>query len=163
MDKQNQKLLNSSPNPSQNHGQEKASTTTTTTSAAPATSIKSSSFAAKDNADSIDRIKLNYVPVRWSQEALQQWSRILKQDPTKKVQFVEVVRLVRMGVPMKLRGEVWMFLMNQYQLRYGASFQPVGSDFIGDANQTYRGLLSQLSTQQHEIFVDIGKYFMTLV
>lgn len=148
MDKQNQKLMGSSV--AADHCRTTTSATATTTTTAP------HSVSAGPNRD-VNSIKLNYAPVSWSHSAQELWDRILKQDPTKKVQFAEVARLVRLGVPMKLRGEVWMFLMNQYQLRHGTSFQPVGSDFLGDANQAYRGLLSQLSTQQHEIFVDIGE------
>lgn len=103
------------------------------------------------------RIKLNYWDVRYAREALSLWDKLLKQDPTKKVEFVEVARLVKLGIPKQRRGEIWMFLMNQYQLRHGTSFQPADSEYRGDANQTYKSLLSQLSTQQHEIFVDIGK------
>lgn len=73
------------------------------------------------------------------------WDKLLKQDPTEKVEFSEVARLVRIGVPKQRRGEVWMFLMNQYQFRHGTSFQPADSECRGDANQTYRSLLSQLS------------------
>lgn len=105
----------------------------------------------------IQRIKLNYRDALYGRDALILWDRLLKQDPTKKVDFIEVARMVRLGVPKQRRGEVWMFLMNQYQLRHGVSFQPADSEFHGDANQAYRSLLSQLSTQQHEIFVDIGK------
>lgn len=106
----------------------------------------------------IQRIKLNYRDVLFGRDAIALWDRLLRQDPTKKVDFAEVSRLVRLGLPKQRRGEVWMFLMNQYQLRHGTSFQPADSEYRGDANQTYRSLLSQLSTQQHEIFVDIGKY-----
>lgn len=106
----------------------------------------------------IQRIKLNYRDVPFAREAAHLWAKLLKQDPSRKVQFVEVARLVRLGVPKQRRGEIWMFLMNQYQLRHGTSFQPPpDSEFKGDADQTFRSLLSQLSTQQHEIFVDIGK------
>lgn len=114
--------------------------------------------AAISNEHDIQRIKLNYKDVPYKRDAYSTWNRLLKQDPTKKVEYVEVARLVRYGVPKQRRGEIWMFLMNQYQLRHGTSFQPIDSDYHGDANQTYRSLLSLLSTQQHEIFVDIGKY-----
>lgn len=105
----------------------------------------------------IQRLKLNYRDVLYSKDVAALWDKLLKQDPTQKVEFAEVAKLVRKGVPKQRRGEIWMFLMNQYQLRHGTSFQPADSEFHGDANQTYRDLLSQLSTQQHEIFVDIGK------
>lgn len=105
----------------------------------------------------LQRIKLNYKDVIYNRDVPGFWDKLLKQDPTEKVEFSEVARLVRIGVPKQRRGETWMFLMNQYQLRHGTSFQPADSDYSGDANQTYRSLLSQLSVQQHEIFVDIGK------
>lgn len=104
----------------------------------------------------LDRIKLNYKDLPYPKEAPVFWNRALRQDPSKKVQFVEVARLVRLGITKQRRGEVWTFLMNQYQLRHGTSYQPA-DDFKGDANQSYRNLLSELSVQQHEIFVDIGK------
>lgn len=107
----------------------------------------------------IQRIKLNYKDVTYNRDVTGSWNKLLKQDPTEKVEFREVARLVRIGVPKQRRGEIWMFLMNQYQLRHGTSFQPADSDYRGDANQTYRSLLSQLSVQQHEIFVDIGRTF----
>lgn len=112
---------------------------------------------ATTNECNIQRMKLNYRDVVYLRDATKLWDKMLKQDPTKSVPFVEVAKLVRMGVPKQRRGEIWMFLMNQYQLRHGTSFQPADSDFHGDANQSYRNLLSQLSVQQHEIFVDIGK------
>ena len=129
---------------------------------AAATSATTATTAAVE-CNNVQRVKLNYRDVPYSIEALGHWDRLLKQDPTVKVEFAEVARIVRLGVPKHRRGEAWMFLMNQYQLRHGTSFQPADSEFRGNANQTYRSLLSQLSTQQHEIFVDIGKYSSPLV
>jgi len=111
----------------------------------------------------IQRVKLNYRDMLYGREVLPLWDKLLKQDPTTKVEFVEVAKLVKLGVPKQRRGEIWMFLMNQYQLRHGTSFQPADSEFRGDANQNYRSLLSQLSAQQHEIFVDIGKCGLSFV
>lgn len=105
-----------------------------------------------------DNIKLNYHGVPYAREAPSMWHKILKKGVSEKVSFVEVARLVRLGIPRHLRGDAWIFLLNQYQLRHGTSFQPPENDFRGDANQPYRDLLSQLSVQQHEIFVDIGEY-----
>lgn len=86
-----------------------------------------------------------------------QWDRLLLQDPTMKVDFSTVSTLVRRGVSHNKRGEVWMFLMNQYQLRHGTTFHTSDREYAGDANQPYRNLLTQLSLQQHEIFVDLGE------
>lgn len=107
------------------------------------------------------RLKLNYRDIGCSRDAADAWTRLLTEVPARKLNFVEVAKLVRLGVPMSRRGEVWRLLMHQYQLRHGTSFQPVDNEFKGDANQSYRSLLTRLSTQQHEIFVDIGRTFPT--
>lgn len=145
MDKQNQRLVGAA-----------NSARRSPTIARPPSTENNESGDSEGNVDST-KIKLNYKEIPYSREANVAWIRLLKEDPLRKVEFVQVAKLIRLGVPKRRRGEIWMFLMNQYQLRHGNSFQPA-DEFKGDANQNYRGLLSQLSVQQHEIFVDIGKF-----
>lgn len=117
--------------------------------------IASARIGRKMNQDA--NIKLSYREIPFNKEAIFKWQRLLMQDAILKVDFNSVVKHVKLGIPKQLRGEVWMFLMNQYQIRHGSSFQTT-ADYNGDANQAYKSLLSQLSLQQHEIFVDLGKY-----
>jgi len=56
------------------------------------------------------------------------------------------------GVPRHHRGEIWKFLAEQYHLKHQFSSKQQPKD------TPYKELLKQLTSQQHAILIDLGKY-----
>jgi len=55
------------------------------------------------------------------------------------------------GVPKSKRGEIWRFLAKQHKLQSPPGDQPWNE-------KSYEEIKEGLSTHQHSIFIDLGKY-----
>ncbi|KAK3778892.1 hypothetical protein RRG08_013156 [Elysia crispata] len=78
-----------------------------------------------------------------------------------------LLEYVKKGVPRSLRGQIWLFLMQQRQL----SGVDAGDQDVGDGETVtspgrapcgsadYEGLLKQLTSHQHAILIDLGRTF----
>jgi len=67
---------------------------------------------------------------------------------------VEITTLMTFfsGVPRHHRGEIWKFLAEQYHLKHQFPNKQQPKD------TPYKELLKQLTSQQHAILIDLGKY-----
>ncbi|CAG5136474.1 unnamed protein product, partial [Candidula unifasciata] len=65
----------------------------------------------------------------------------------------ELLECVKKGVPRSLRGQIWLFLIQQRQQMGGSA----SDNSYSDAN--YDDLLKQLTTHQHAILIDLGRTF----
>ncbi|KAH9489643.1 TBC1 domain member 1 [Bulinus truncatus] len=70
----------------------------------------------------------------------------------KPIPLVKLLDYVKKGVPRSLRGQIWLFLMQQRQM---SSSVP---DSACEATD-YDDLLKQLTTHQHAILIDLGRTF----
>lgn len=110
--------------------------------------------ASQDEASS-KRLRLDYEEVGGGPcdaEAAERWDELLVRPPGGRINPDTLHELVRAGVPRHRRGEVWLLLAEQYQLRSS----PVAEV---DSSMTYEQLLNQLTTHQHAILIDLGRTF----
>ncbi|XP_059145319.1 TBC1 domain family member 1-like [Physella acuta] len=73
-------------------------------------------------------------------------------EDEKAIPMVKLLDYVKKGVPRTLRGQIWLFLMQQRQM----------SSTVPDSGCTsadYEDLLKQLTTHQHAILIDLGRTF----
>lgn len=108
--------------------------------------------ASQDEASS-KRLRLDYEEAGGpcDPELADRWDRLLAR-PKGRIDPAALHDLVAAGVPRHRRGEVWLLLAEQYQLRSPPSAQPGGST-------SYQQLLQQLTTHQHAILIDLGRTF----
>ena len=57
------------------------------------------------------------------------------------------------GVPQERRGEIWLLLVEQHQLRHNASELSVSD---AEGSEKYEDLLKRLTLHQHSILIDLG-------
>lgn len=110
--------------------------------------------ASQDEASS-KRLRLDYEEVGGGPcdaEAAERWDELLARPPGGRINPDTLQELVRAGVPRHRRGEIWLLLAEQYQLRSS----PVAEV---DSSTTYEQLLNQLTTHQHAILIDLGRTF----
>uniref|UniRef100_A0A336MD89 CSON013817 protein n=1 Tax=Culicoides sonorensis TaxID=179676 RepID=A0A336MD89_CULSO len=100
------------------------------------------------------RIKLEYDDITpCSKMASDHWDNLLEQQSriTQKPDPIVMLQSVRNGVPKAIRGEVWMFLAEQYN-RHTA---PIDTHKYPNYNTPYNVLLKNLTEHQHAIFIDL--------
>ncbi|XP_022255719.1 TBC1 domain family member 4-like isoform X2 [Limulus polyphemus] len=114
---------------------------------------------ARQNAVSNKRLKLDYAEITpCLKDAQKQWDKLLSTPNRSSVCFSlgKLKETVKNGVPRHRRGEVWQFLAEQQQLH---TFTPASVPETVDLSQSYSELLSQLTSQQHAILIDLGRTF----
>ncbi|XP_076347797.1 PTB_TBC1D1_like and TBC domain-containing protein plx [Tachypleus tridentatus] len=114
---------------------------------------------ARQNAVSNKRLKLDYEEITpCLKDAQKQWEKLLGTPNRSSVCFSlgKLKDAVKNGVPRHRRGEVWQFLAEQQQLHI---FTPASVPENVDLSQSYSELLSQLTSQQHAILIDLGRTF----
>lgn len=110
--------------------------------------------ASQDEASS-KRLRLDYEEVGGGPcdvETTERWDELLARPPGGRINPDILQELVRAGVPRHRRGEIWLLLAEQYQLRSS----PIAEI---DSSTTYEQLLNQLTTHQHAILIDLGRTF----
>lgn len=111
--------------------------------------------ASQDEASS-KRLRLDYEEAGGpcDPEVAERWDRLLlARAHGRRIDPATLHDLVAAGVPRHRRGEVWLLLAEQYQLRWPPSGQPPPEA------PSYQQLLNQLTTHQHAILIDLGRTF----
>uniref|UniRef100_A0A8B9Q024 PID domain-containing protein n=1 Tax=Apteryx owenii TaxID=8824 RepID=A0A8B9Q024_APTOW len=102
------------------------------------------------------RLKLDYEEITpCLKDVTLIWEKMLSTPGRSKIKFdVEKIHsAVGQGVPRHHRGEIWKFLAEQYHLKHQFPSKQQPKD------TPYKELLKQLTSQQHAILIDLGKYF----
>ncbi|XP_065288793.2 TBC1 domain family member 1 isoform X2 [Dermacentor albipictus] len=110
--------------------------------------------ASQDEASS-KRLRLDYEEVGGGpcdSESAERWDELLARPPGGRINPDTLQELVQAGVPRHRRGEIWILLAEQYQLRSS----PVTEI---DSSMTYEQLLTELTNHQHAILIDLGRTF----
>lgn len=108
------------------------------------------------------KIKLDYDEILPSdKQSAERWEVIIGNDlmedsmiTTKRDPKILLLAM-RNGVPRSKRGDIWMFLANQYCL----NSPPVDNKKFPNYNTPYNVLLKSLTEHQHAIFIDLGRTF----
>ncbi|XP_071950636.1 TBC1 domain family member 1-like isoform X2 [Antedon mediterranea] len=105
---------------------------------------------------SLKRQKLDYEEITpCLKDVTRTWEKILSKPDRSRVRFDPylIADAVREGVPRQKRGEIWLFLAEQYMI----------SNTITECDDMprYNSLLSQLTTHQHAILIDLGRTYPT--
>ncbi|XP_040191072.1 TBC1 domain family member 1 isoform X2 [Rana temporaria] len=104
------------------------------------------------------RLKLDYEEITpCLKDVTVVWEKMLGTPGRAKIKtdMEKIHGAVGQGVPRPHRGEIWMFLTEQHQLRH----QVPNKSHLKDI--PYKELLKQLTTQQHAILIDLGRTFPT--
>ncbi|XP_077518226.1 TBC1 domain family member 1-like isoform X2 [Amblyomma americanum] len=108
--------------------------------------------ASQDEASS-KRLRLDYDEAGpCDAGSAERWDELLARPPGGRINPDILHDLVQSGVPRHRRGEIWLLLAEQYQLRSTPSTEL-------DSSLTYEQLLNQLTTHQHAILIDLGRTF----
>ncbi|CAG5117262.1 unnamed protein product, partial [Candidula unifasciata] len=78
--------------------------------------------------------------------------QILMENHGKTIPKTKLLEYVMKGVPRTLRGQVWLLLMQQQQIRTAVPDK-------AHESANYEDLLKQLTTHQHAILIDLGRTF----
>ncbi|KAM8939519.1 TBC1 domain family member 1 [Pelodytes ibericus] len=104
------------------------------------------------------RLKLDYEEITpCLKEVTLVWEKMLSAPGRSKMKtdMEKIHAAIGQGVPRLHRGEIWIFLAEQYQLRHPLPSKSPLKDI------PYKELLKQLTTQQHAILIDLGRTFPT--
>ncbi|CAJ0938951.1 unnamed protein product [Ranitomeya imitator] len=114
-------------------------------------------YKASENDLQNKRLKLDYEEITpCLKDVTLVWEKMLNTPGRAKIKadMEKIHAAVGQGVPRYHRGEIWKFLAEQYLLRH----QMPSRSPIKDV--PYKELLKQLTTQQHAILIDLGKFFL---
>lgn len=116
---------------------------------------------ARQNEHERKKMKLDYDEiVICDKQAIDRWETIIdkehandgmasKRDPR------VLLQAIRNGVPRMKRGDVWMYLAEQFTINTA----PVDIKKFPNYNTPYHVLLKSLTEHQHAIFIDLGRTF----
>ncbi|XP_063313934.1 TBC1 domain family member 1 isoform X1 [Pelobates fuscus] len=113
---------------------------------------------ASENDLQTKRLKLDYEEITpCLKDVTLVWEKMLNVPGRAKIkmEMEKIHAAVGQGVPRLHRGEIWIFLAEQYQLRHPLPSKNMLRDI------PYKELLKQLTTQQHAILIDLGRTFPT--
>ncbi|KAI5734410.1 hypothetical protein M8J77_006140 [Diaphorina citri] len=103
----------------------------------------------------VKRIKLDYDNIgSCARENMAVFETILNDKSGKKYDRELLMQAIRQGVPRSKRGEVWLFLAQQY-----CKQNPMDTSKFPNYNVSYEQLLKQLTSHQHAILLDLGRTF----
>lgn len=113
----------------------------------------------RQNENERKKIKLDYDEIVISdKQAIDRWDTFIDKDSGMSVHRKDpkvLLQAIRSGVPRTKRGEVWIFLAEQYCMNTA----PVDIKKFPNYNTPYRVLLKNLTEHQHAIFIDLGRTF----
>lgn len=108
------------------------------------------------------KIKLDYDEILPSDKlAVDRWDIFLGKDRIEagmvayKRDPKVLLQAIRNGVPRSLRGDIWLFLAEQFSMNTA----PVDAAKFPNYNTPYNVLLKSLTEHQHAIFIDLGRTF----
>lgn len=121
---------------------------------------------ARQNENEIKKIKLEYDEILpCDKQSLEIWEMYIEKEANpatgrlaKKLDREVLLQAIRQGVPRSKRGEVWMFLAEQYAMNRAPPSGDVVAEFP-NYNVPYDALLKNLTEHQHAIFIDLGRTF----
>ncbi|XP_039283914.1 TBC1 domain family member 1 isoform X3 [Nilaparvata lugens] len=110
---------------------------------------------ADENKAAVRRIKLEYEDLGTCvRENMSIWDNITNKD-ARKCDPQMVRHAIRQGVPKSKRGDLWLYLAEQYC----ASKPPFDASKFPNYNVPYENLLRQLTSHQHAILIELGRTF----
>lgn len=108
------------------------------------------------------KIKLDYDEIMPSDKlSVERWDVLVGKDRREagilahKSDPKVLLQAIRSGVPRSIRGDVWMYLAEQYCM----STPPVDISKFPNYRTPYKVLLKSLTEHQHAIFIDLGRTF----
>ncbi|KAL1463274.1 hypothetical protein WDU94_015041 [Cyamophila willieti] len=105
----------------------------------------------------VKRIKLDYDNIgSCAKENMSVFETILNDKSGRMYNREMLMQAIRQGVPRSKRGEVWLFLAQQYCKK-----NPMDTSKFPNYNVSYEQLLKQLTCHQHAILLDLGRTFPT--
>lgn len=113
---------------------------------------------ARQNENEIKKVKLEYDEILpCDKKALEIWDVYIdKESPGKRFDQAVLLQAIKNGVPRSKRGEIWMFLAEQF----GMNAAPIiDVSAFPNFNVPYGTLLKNLTEHQHAIFIDLGRTF----
>lgn len=108
------------------------------------------------------KIKLDYDEILPSdKQSVDRWDVFIGKDlveagvssPKRDPKFL--LQAIRGGVPRSIRGDVWIFLADQFSMNTA----PIDAKKFPNYNTPYHVLLKSLTEHQHAIFIDLGRTF----
>lgn len=115
---------------------------------------------ARQNENEIKKVKLEYDEIlQCDKQSLDIWDMYIDKDNriSKKFDRMVLLQAIKNGVPRTKRGEVWMFLADQFTM--GSSAVNWEAEGFPNYNVSYETLLKSLTEHQHAIFIDLGRTF----
>lgn len=108
------------------------------------------------------KIKLDYDEILVSDKlSVDRWDVFLGKDRIEAGMIAHkrdpkvLLQAIRNGVPRSMRGDIWLFLAEQFSMNTA----PVDTAKIPNYNTPYNVLLKSLTEHQHAIFIDLGRTF----
>uniref|UniRef100_A0A1A9X2B1 Rab-GAP TBC domain-containing protein n=1 Tax=Glossina brevipalpis TaxID=37001 RepID=A0A1A9X2B1_9MUSC len=115
---------------------------------------------ARQNENELKRMKLDYDEiVTCDKQLIERWDSYIERDALKlgnKRDPKILAQAIKAGVPRTKRGDVWLFLAEQYAIN---SAPPVDTHRFPNFHTPYQVLLKNLTEHQHAIFIDLGRTF----
>ena len=112
----------------------------------------------RQNENEIKRIKLEYDEITpCERQSAEMWENYIENESriTTKCDRKVLLQAIKNGVPRTKRGDVWMFLAEQFSI----SSAPIDKKKFPKYNIPYHTLLKDLTEHQHAIFIDLGRTF----
>ncbi|XP_053661364.1 TBC1 domain family member 4 [Anopheles marshallii] len=107
----------------------------------------------------IRRVKLEYDEITvCDKRSAEQWDALLDNCAPGAAPANQALlyQTMRNGVPRSRRGEIWMYLAEQYAYHHP---EPIDTTNFPNFNTPYHVLLKNLTEHQHAIFIDLGRTF----
>lgn len=108
------------------------------------------------------KIKLDYDEILPSDKlSIDRWDVLVGKDRkeagilTYKSDPKVLLQAIRSGVPRSIRGDIWMYLAEQYCMNTA----PIDIAKFPNYKTPYKVLLKSLTEHQHAIFIDLGRTF----
>uniref|UniRef100_A0A1B0AZR2 Rab-GAP TBC domain-containing protein n=1 Tax=Glossina palpalis gambiensis TaxID=67801 RepID=A0A1B0AZR2_9MUSC len=115
---------------------------------------------ARQNENELKRMKLDYDEiVICDKQLIERWDSYIERDALKvgnKRDPKILAQAIKTGVPRTKRGDVWLFLAEQYTTN---SAPPIDTHRFPNFHTPYQALLKNLTEHQHAIFIDLGRTF----
>lgn len=124
---------------------------------------------ARQNENEIKKIKLEYDDILvCDKQCGDLWDMYVEKESNKaatrkRFERRALLQAIQSGVPRAKRGDVWLFLTEQYAMgeaeEIAAGASTVDLTDFPNYNVPYEQLLKSLTEHQHAIFIDLGRTF----